>query len=46
MQLRVRVQRTESAGVVDGDDEFSWCWDFNRRVCRGDGSCRGRIIIR
>jgi len=22
---RVRVQLTESAGVVDVDDEFSWC---------------------
>ena len=32
------VQLTESAGVVDVDDEFSWSWDFNRRVCRGDGS--------
>jgi len=18
---------------------ISWCWDFNRRVCRGDGGC-------
>jgi len=34
---RVRVQHTESAGVVDIGDEFSWCCDFNRRVSRGDG---------
>jgi len=32
------VQLTESAGV-DVDDEFSWCCDFNRGVCSGDGSC-------
>jgi len=30
------VQLTESAGVVDVDDEFSWCQDFNRGRCRGD----------
>jgi len=36
--LRVRVQLTEGAGL-DVDDEFSWCWNFNRRVCKGDGSC-------
>ena len=35
--LRVRVQLTEGAGVVDVEDEISWCRDFNRRVCRGDG---------
>jgi len=32
------VQHTESAVVVDVDDEISWCWDFNRQVCKGDGS--------
>ena len=32
------VQLTESAGVVDVDDKFSWCCDFNRRVYKGDGS--------
>jgi len=32
------VQLTESAVVVDVDDQFSWCRDFNRRVCKGDGS--------
>ena len=31
-------QLTESAGVVDVDDDFSWCWNFNRRRCRRDGS--------
>jgi len=32
------MQLTESAVVMDGDDEFSCCRDFNRRVCKGDGS--------
>ena len=31
-------QLTESVGVVDIDDDFSWCLDFNRRRWRGDGS--------
>jgi len=35
---RVRMQLTESAVVVDVDNKFSWCADFHRRVCRGDGS--------
>jgi len=34
---RVQVRLTESAGV-DVDDKFSWCCDFNRRRCSGDGS--------
>jgi len=35
----VWVQLTESAVVVDVDNQFSGCWDFNRRACKGDGSC-------
>ena len=31
-------QLSESAGVADVHDAFSWCWDFNRRRCRMDGS--------
>jgi len=25
--------------VAGSDDHFTWCWDFNRRRCRGDAAC-------
>ena len=36
---------SEEMGVDGGDDDFLWCWDFNRRRCSGDGGCLTTVTL-